>query len=160
MSLLRRFWRSLMTIGAYEHESDAAAGKRRIIIGYMFFGQTRWLFATESFGQGLTVVGWTDVAAAVTSLISLFILQVKPRWFNPIMQLLLFTQIAEVLVQTIALGGIIPSGGLMLFGMLSVIGALIVFSARGAFLWFLAYLASLRNGLLRATAGSISAAIR
>ena len=143
MTQLRRFWRSLMAIGAYDGEPDAAAGKRRIIIGYMFFGQTRWLFSTESFSNGLTVVGWTDVIAASISLISLLVLRVRPRWFIPIVQLLLFTQIAEVLVQTVALGGIIPGDGLILFGLLSVIGALIVFSARGAFLWFLAFLGSL-----------------
>ncbi len=143
MRALRRFWRWLMTIGAYEGESDAQAGKRRIIIGYMFFGQMRWLFSMDSFSQGLTVVGWTDVAAASISLLSLFVLRVRPSWFVAIVNALLLTQISEVLVQSVALGGIIPSQGLMLFGLLSVIGALIVFSARGAFFWFLGYLVSL-----------------
>ncbi|MBT8249300.1 MAG: adenylate/guanylate cyclase domain-containing protein [Acidimicrobiia bacterium] len=143
MNLVRRLWRRLMEIGAYEGEPNEQAGKRRIVIGYMFFGQLRWLFSLDSFSQGTTVVGWTDVAAASISLLSLFVLRVRPSWFTAIMNLLLFTQIAEVLVQTVALGGIIRAEGLMLFGMLSVIGALIVFSARGAFLWFLGYLVSL-----------------
>jgi class 3 adenylate cyclase len=132
-----------MSIGAYPDETDAQAGKRRIIIGYMFFGQTRWLFAVDSFSVGQPAVASTDVIAASISLASLALLHVKPRWFIGIVDVLLFTQLAEVLVQTVALGGIVNSDVLMLFGLLTVIGALIVFSARTAFFWFLGYLASL-----------------
>jgi class 3 adenylate cyclase len=132
-----------MSVGAYPGEPDAHAGKRRIIIGYMFFGQTRWLFAVDSFSVGWPVVGLADVVAASISLASLALLRVRPRWFTGIVNALLLTQLAEVLVQTVALGGIVTSDVVMLFGLLTVIGALIVFDARVAFFWFLGYLASL-----------------
>ena len=140
---IRSIWRRLMMIGAYDGETGTQAGKRRIIIGYMVFGQTRWFFAAESFSVGHPVVAWTDVIAAVVSLTALALLRIKPRWFTGIVNVLLFTQLLEVLVQTVALGGVVSSDVLMLFGLLTVIGALIVFSARGAFFWFLGYLLAL-----------------
>jgi guanylate cyclase len=140
---MRRAWNGLMSIGAYPGETEAQAGKRRIMIGYMVFGQVRWLFAVDSFSVGQPVVAWADVAAASISLASLAVLRAKPGWFIGIVNVLLFSQLAEVLVQTVALGGVMTSDMLMLFGLLSVIGALIVFSAKGAFLWFLGYLSAL-----------------
>lgn len=132
-----------MGVGAFPGEGDAQAGKRRIVVGYLVFGQVRWFFAAGEFSDGLHVVGWTDVIAAIVSIAALVLLRVKPGWFASIVNVLLASQLVEVLVQTVALGGLVPSGMLMLFGLLTVIGALIVFNARGAFLWFLGFLLSL-----------------
>ena len=37
-SYVRQLWLSLLSVGAYTGESDAESGKRRIVVGYMFFG--------------------------------------------------------------------------------------------------------------------------
>jgi guanylate cyclase len=55
----------------------------------------------------------------------------------------LFLILVEVLTQTVALGGMVPSDLVILFGLLAVIGALIVLPLRSAFVWFLAYLVTL-----------------
>jgi guanylate cyclase len=51
----------------------------------------------------------------------------------------LFLILAEVLAGTIIFGGLVPSELVILFGLLVVIGALIVLSIKAAFLWSLAY---------------------
>ena len=53
---------------------------------------------------------------------------------------LLFFILVEVLSQTVILGGLVPSALIVLFGLLIVIGALIILSVRAAFWWFLAFL--------------------
>jgi len=51
----------------------------------------------------------------------------------------LFFIYVEVLAATVIDGGLIPSDAVVLFGLLAVLGALIVLSVRAAFGWFLGY---------------------
>jgi hypothetical protein len=70
-------------------------------------------------------------------------LALKPHRFVGIVDVALYLILVEVLTQTVLLGGLVPSDLVILFGVLAVIGALIVLPLRSAFLWFLAYLATL-----------------
>jgi hypothetical protein len=65
-------------------------------------------------------------------------LALKPHGFVGIVDVALFLILVEVLTQTVVLGGLVPSDLVILFGVLAVIGALIVLPLRSAFLWFLA----------------------
>ena len=133
-----------MAIGAYPGETDIQRGKRRIIVGYFVIGAlTRLLFAIADFSGGLPGTGAIELSASLASLLLLGVLALKPHRFVGIVDVALFLILMEVLAQTIVLGGLVPSDLVILFGLLAVIGALIVRRVRAAFLWFLAYVATL-----------------
>jgi guanylate cyclase len=141
--VLKRFWNSLMSVGAYPGETDINRGRRRIVVGYFFFGAvTRLLYAAGELSQG-SPEGWVDLSAGVMSVVLLVVLRFKPGWFVGIANTALFFVLVEVLVATLIDGGLVQSEMVILFGLLAVVGALIVLSVRAAFLWLLAYLVTL-----------------
>jgi adenylate cyclase len=89
---------------------------------------------------GIAVI---DLAAGLASVLLLGVLALRPRWFVGLVNVALFLILVEVLAQTVVLGGLVQSELVILFGLLAVIGALIVLPLRAAFGWFLAYLATL-----------------
>jgi adenylate cyclase len=140
----RRWWDSLMSLGAYPGETDIHRGARRIVVGYFVFGAlTRLLLSASEFSGGRPWVGVVDLTAALSIVFLLTALALKPDRFPWIVDAALFLILVEVLAATIILGGLVPSDLVILFGLLAVIGALIVLPLRWAFLWFLAYLATL-----------------
>jgi adenylate cyclase len=137
---LRRWWDSLMSLGAYAGETDIHRGTRRIVVGYFVFGaMVRLPISASEFGDGLPWVGVVDLTAALSSALLLSVLALKPDRFPWIVDAALFLILVEVLAGTIILGGLVPSELVILFGLLVVIGALIVLSIKAAFLWSLAY---------------------
>ena len=88
-------------------------------------------------------MGVVDLTASLASVLLLGVLALKPHRFVGIVDVALFLILIEVLAETIILGGLVPSDLVILFGLLAVIGALIVLPVRAAFLWFLAYGATL-----------------
>ncbi len=129
-----------MSPGAYAGETDIHRGTRRIVVGYFVFGAlVRLPIAASEFGDGLPWVGVVDLTAALSSVLLLSVLALKPDRFPWIVDAALFLILAEVLAGTIILGGLVPSELVILFGLLVVFGALIVLSIKAAFLWSLAY---------------------
>ena len=129
-----------MSLGAYAGETDIHRGTRRIVVGYFVFGAlVRLPISASEFGDGRPGVGVVDLTAALTSVLLLSVLALKPDRFPWIVDAALFLILVEVLAGTIILGGLVPSDLVILFGSLVVIGALIVLTTRAAFLWFLAY---------------------
>jgi guanylate cyclase len=140
---LRRWWGHLLAIGTFPGETEIQAGKRRIVVGYLFFGAlVRVPILLSDFAEG-SPVGVVDLTAVLASVLLLGVLAVKPEWFIGIVNVGLFLILGEVLTQTIIFGGLVPSELVILFGFLTVIGALIVLPVRAAFLWFLAYVATI-----------------
>jgi guanylate cyclase len=133
-----------MSVGAYPGETDAQAGVRRIVIGYIVFGiPPRLFFGAGTIAEGFTAVGMVDIMAAVVPAIALVVLGLRPHWFVGIVNVLLFAILAENLVATVMYGGLLEAGLLMAFGVLVVVGALIALDVKAAFWWFVAYLVSL-----------------
>jgi adenylate cyclase len=140
----RRWWGSLMSLGAYPGETDIQRGKRRIVVGYFFYGAlVRLPISISEFGDGVPGIAVIDLAAGLASVLLLGVLALRPRWFVGLVNVALFLILVEVLAQTVVLGGLVQSELVILFGLLAVIGALIVLPLRAAFGWFLAYLATL-----------------
>jgi guanylate cyclase len=100
------------------------------------------LFAAGQLAAG-SPEGWVDLTAATLSVVLLVLLGLKPGWFIAIVNTALFSLLLEVLAATVIDGGLVESEMIILFGLLVVIGALIVLSIKAAFGWFLAYLAAL-----------------
>jgi adenylate cyclase len=129
-----------MSLGTYPGETDLQRGTRRIVVGYFVFGAlVRLPVSASEFGEGLRGVGVVDLTAALTSVLLLGVLALKPHRFLWIVDAALFLILIEVLAGTIILGGLVPSDLVILWGSLVVIGALIALPVRAAFLWFLAY---------------------
>lgn len=141
---LRRTWHFVRSFGAYPGETDVHRGKRQIVVGYFFFGVlARVPFALGEFAGGRPWAGVVDLGAVLVGLVALGALRIQPGWFTWIVNAGLFFLLAEVLAATIVGGGLIPSALVILFGLMAVVGALIVLDTRAAFGWFLAFLLTL-----------------
>ena len=138
---LRRLWDSLMSFGAFSGETDIQRGKRRIVVGYFVFGvPPRLLFGAAEMSEGVIGEGVVDLSAALISIIGLIVLRLKPEWFLRVVNAALFFMLVEVLAVTLIYGGLIESQMIIMFGLITVVGALIVLSVGAAFGWFLAFL--------------------
>jgi len=130
----------VLSSGAYPGETDVQRGRRRIVVGYLFFGAlVRLTFAALNFDGGESQIGVMLLSFALVSVIALVALRLEPGWFVGIVYVLLVFQVVEPLVETVAQGGLAPSGMVILYGILAVLGALIVLSVRQAFWSFLAF---------------------
>ncbi|MGI9647263.1 MAG: adenylate/guanylate cyclase domain-containing protein [Acidimicrobiia bacterium] len=141
MPRLRSWWEEVLSSGEYPGETDTQRGKRRILVGYILIGlPPRLFFAASEFAEGLTAVGVVDLVAGLLPVGALLVLRAQPHWFEPIVNILLLSLLLENLVPTVLLGGLVPSALLIVFGLLAVVGALMMLSRRAAFLWLVAYL--------------------
>jgi guanylate cyclase len=141
-------WYRTREIGAFPGESEAQEGKRRIVIGYLVFGALARVFiAALEFSENLHWVGVIDITAAAISVVALAVLGAKPTWFYAIANALLGLILVEVLAGTVVLGGLVPSALVILFGLLTVVGGLILFPLRRAWLWLAGFLLTLIMGV-------------
>lgn len=141
--MVKRFWDSLMAVGGYPGETDIRRGARRIVVGYFFLGAlVRFAFAAGELAAD-DPEGWVDLTAAAMSVILLIVLGIRPSWFVGIVNTALLLLMVENLAATVIDGGLVPSEVVILFGLLGVVGALIVLSIRAAFAWLLAYVVTL-----------------
>lgn len=132
-----------MAVGSHPGETDVRRGTRRIVIGYFFFGAlTRFIVAAGDAAEGSPQL-WVDLGAATISVICLILLGLRPRWFMGIVNAALFFILIEVLSATVIDGGLVPSEMVILFGLLSVVGALMVLGIKGGFGWFLAFVGTI-----------------
>lgn len=133
-----------MAIGAYASESAAQAGRRRIVIGYVLFGvPSRLLFAIDALDAGRSVVGLSNLMAAVVPVIGLVVLARRPEWFVGVVNVLLAASVLENLVPTVLLGGVLEAEFTIAWAILAVIGALIALDRRAAFVWFVVVVLSM-----------------
>lgn len=132
-----------MAVGSHPGETDVRRGTRRIVIGYFFFGAlTRFIVAAGDAAEGSPQL-WVDLGAATISVLCLILLGLRPRWFMGIVNAALFFILIEVLSATVIDGGLVPSEMVILFGLLSVVGALMVLGIKGGFGWFLAFVGTI-----------------
>jgi guanylate cyclase len=132
-----------MTVGSHPGETDIRRSTRRIVVGYFFFGAlTRLIVASGELAEGSPEL-WVDLSAAIVSVVLLALLGLRHRWFIGIVNAALFFILVEVLSGTVIDGGLVPSDMVILFGLLSVVGALIAVSIKAAFGWFLAFVGTL-----------------
>lgn len=140
MQSVRRLWERLMTIGEYPGESDIQRGKRRIIVGYFIFGPlVRVAFVASGFGQDAPWLSEVLLGASLAGVVALLVLRARPDWFIRIVQVMLFAQLVENLLETVTPGGLVPSGVSVSWGILAVVASLIVLGVRPAVWWFLGY---------------------
>ncbi len=99
-----------------------------VVGGFSELGSGRPWMSAISFGTVAYLVG------------ALIVLRLRPRWFTAILHVAFLFVLAETLATTVVLGGLQPSSGEILFGLLAVLGALVALSLRAAFAWFIGFL--------------------
>ena len=141
MSGLRRLRERLLSVGAYPEEPSIQRGKRRIVVGLVwatlpFLALTTVGFASEG-KPWLAVLFLFGTADAVATLL---LLRLRPLWFKWIVNAQFLLILVEPLVETVMRGGIQESGATIMFGLLAVLGSLIVFDSRAALWWFVGFI--------------------
>ncbi len=151
-SRVRLRWESILSFGELPGESDIRRGQRRIVVGYLFVvAIVRLLFAALLLDAGDVLIGGGLAALAVFNLVALVLLRLRPGWFAGIVVAALGVQLVHSLYETVVQGGFVPSGMVIVYGLTSVLGALIVFGVRWARYWFWAYLVTLVMAVLGPT---------
>jgi len=136
---IRIWWDSVLSIGTDPTESDIQRGKRRIVVGYFVIGAATRLMVLSGELAGGSPQAWVDAFASLGALVMLAVLWRRPSWFYGIANVALLGILVEVLAGTIIDGGFVRSEMIILFGLLSVVGALIVLRLRDAILWSIAF---------------------
>lgn len=127
-----------MGFGSYPGETEAQAGRRRIVIGYIVIGFfPRMVAAADSPGQAWISVG--DLMAGVLPVVALAVLARWPHSYVGVVNFLLAMILVENIVPTILFGGLLDAGLYMGWGLLAVVGALIALGRRAAFGWLVVY---------------------
>ncbi len=152
---LRRFSERLLAFGAYEGEDADQAGRRRVMVGALWYSIPFVALA------GLGVVGfWMGVAIFAKPLahaLALVMLKLFPRSFRPAFRMVFSADLVSDLAVTFLLGGLFASGLQVGWSLIVVLGALVAFSVREAAVWFVVFVVAVVvsvTGPLRAHATS------
>jgi adenylate cyclase len=96
-----------------------------------------WAFLYVTFGSPW---GWTAAVYAAISIASI-LLFARNRNFDLLLRIQLIDIMLSPTVSMIPIGGIVPSGGVGIWGILAPLGALIFLGAGAGVRWFVAYIA-------------------
>lgn len=133
-----------MALGSYPDETDAQAGRRRIVIGYVILGFfPRMLTVSESLAEGLTWIAVGDFLAATLPVVALAVLARWPHTYVAVVNVLLSLILLENIFPTVMFGGIQAAGLYMIWGILAVVGALVALGRRAGLIWFVVYVVAL-----------------
>jgi class 3 adenylate cyclase len=133
---MKRLIEQLLSIGAYEGESENQRARRRIMVGSI------WLITALSiptivvdFSAGFTWVGWGGVAIIGATVVGLAVLSAWPRTFPVTINLLFVVVAVAAIFEATLFGGLFESGLIVVFGLISVLGALVALGIRAAIWW-------------------------
>lgn len=139
----RRLLEPLLSIGSYPGEPETKRGGRRVLLVAIYIAT---LFsipaALTDLGAGYT---WVAAMSLVTIGVTPFLLvaiQRRPHRFAVLVNVFLVLVMAELLLETMLFGGLLPSGLVVVFGLNVVLGALVGIGLRAAISWFAAFVIS------------------
>lgn len=135
----------LLSFGAHADETDQRRGQRRIIVGALWFSIPFIAFfslvgAVREGRIWVAVVLWSIAAVNLIVIISL---RLYPRRYRMIVQLAFVANVVGSATIAIIQGGLIESGVNNVWGLVSVLGALVAVGTRTAVFWFGAWIAGL-----------------
>lgn len=147
MSLaLRRFrhmFEWLLDFGSYADEDELRSGRRRVIVGAIWVSLPFVLLgALFDWLAGAHLAAAVVAVQAIVHLVSLALLRLRPLWIAPVLTGMFAFDVTQEIIVTYLFGGLVPSGGTVVWGLIAVLGALIVFSVRAAAIWFAVFAAS------------------
>jgi guanylate cyclase len=131
-----------LSFGEYPEETEHQRGRRRIIVGSLWFGIFGILFdAVSNSLEGLTLVAVGEFAQVTGAALGLLAFRRWPHRFTWIVTGVLAVFQTVTATETMLRGGLIPSGLTAMWGLVGVLVALIALSVRAAAVWFGVFLA-------------------
>jgi adenylate cyclase len=141
--MMKQLVARLLAVGAYEGETATRASKRRIIVAAVTLATLLTVpTVADDFSAGLFWVAITNVVLLAAGVAFLVGLKLKPRIFTVAVNVLFALVLTLSLVETTLLGGLLPSGLAVVFGLIVAQAALVVFGLRAALVWFALFSAS------------------
>jgi guanylate cyclase len=137
---LPRLSEKLLSFGEYPGEGAEDRGRRRIMVGAVWFSLP---FVTLAGLDG--PADWVrvlDFGKAFLHLGGLLVLRRFPRRFRPVLHGIFAGDVATDVAITVLLGGFFASGLQVGWSLIAVLGALVAFSMRAAAFWFLAFVSA------------------
>jgi class 3 adenylate cyclase len=139
----------LLSIGADPGESETERGGRRVVIAATVIASV--LSAPSAVADliaGYTWVGVMNLALVAAAAAALGVIAARPRLLRPAITLLFANVFVGALVETTLFGGLVESGLAPIFGLILVLGSLLVFGMRTAMVWFAAFVGSVAFSLV------------
>lgn len=140
----RRFLDALLSIGEYPGEPETRrAGRRVLVMGIVAGTLLSIPTALAELGAHQTWAGINSLAGTAVTPLFLLAIHRRPRWFVVVVNAFFLLSLATQLAETAMFGGLLPSGLVVAFVSLYVLGALITMGLRAAAWWFAVFLASI-----------------
>ena len=135
-----RWFESLLTFGEYDGEDELARGRRRVLVGAVWlslpFIALSSLLKISELAYLVAVAGGLQAAI---HLAALFALRIRPKSIGIIFAVVFGYDIVREVLASYLYGGLVPSAATIMWALIAVLGALILFSVRTASIWFLAF---------------------
>ena len=124
----------LLSYGAYPGEASNQRGKRRIIVGALWFSLPPILLsALAEEGAGLIASG---LGQTVVHLGALLLMRRYPQLFRIAIYGVFTGDIASDMIDTLLTGGLFESGLQVIWSLIAVLGSLVALRVQDAFIWF------------------------
>jgi guanylate cyclase len=139
-----RFFEYVLSIGSYPGEPVTKRGSRRVVIVAILVATLFTITAAiTDLGAGYAWVAALNFTVVAASLSLLVAVQLNPHGFPWFLNAYFVLVFVFQLVETALFGGLLPSGLVVVYGLLLVLGALIAIGIGAATWWFVAFCASL-----------------
>lgn len=139
----------LLSIGAHPGESETERGGRRVMVaGVVIASATTVPTTVADLGAGYTWVAVMNLELVAAAVVGLAVIAARPRLFRTVITLLFVNASVETLVETTLFGGLVASGLVPIFGLIIVMGSLLVFEVRTSMAWFAVFVGSVAFSLV------------
>lgn len=133
----------LLDIGTYPGETEIQSGRRRVMVGALGFSLPLiGLSALVSLSDGHVLVALTVAGQVLVHGSALIALTVRPRAIVAILGVVFAYDLIGEVVVSYLYGGLYLSSVTVIWSLIAVLGALLIFSVRAASIWFLLFAGS------------------
>jgi guanylate cyclase len=133
----------VLSIGARPGESETERGGRRVVVAATVIASVLNIPSTlADLGAGYTWVAVMNLEIVAAVAVALAVITARPHLFGTAITLLFANVSVGALVETTLFGGLVASGLAPIFGLIIVLGSLLVFEMRTALAWFAVFVGS------------------
>src|SRR6266550_2229399 len=119
-SILKRFLEGILSIGASPSESESQRGGRRVfMLAFILATLLSIPAAIDRFDAGYTWVGVIDLITLAIPVLLLVVIATHPTSYVPTLHVMFLVILAGPVLDTAMFGGLLPSGLLVIFGLMS-----------------------------------------
>jgi adenylate cyclase len=139
----KRLLEGFLSIGATAGESESRrSGRRVFLLGFILATLLSIPAVIARFDAGYTWVGVVDLVTLVVPVLILVAIAIRPTSYVAYLYAMLVVIMAQPLLDTAMFGGLLPSGLLVIFGLVAALGALLAIGLWAGVVWFGVFLLS------------------